>query len=145
MDVARIEVETAQVKIWAQRWYTFQRTHWRLSVKTSKKIHGYKFTELSMPERSIDIVHALEDAEEGSYLDGDGYPIFKWELWAPATNECEEFIHHHVISDVEFDEDAEDDQSKQDDNYTDNDIDDDWDDSNKNNDYDIKVDSDDAK
>ena len=55
-----------------------------LSLETGKKIHGYKFTELAMPNNVIDRIHELGENEGAEDLDDDGCPIFEWELGTPV-------------------------------------------------------------
>jgi hypothetical protein len=64
-----------------------------MNIQTAKKIHGYRFTELSMPQHIIDKVHDLADAENAPDLDEDGCPLFEWELGAPVNAEAEAFPH----------------------------------------------------
>ncbi len=58
-----------------------------MNLHTGKKIHGYRFTELAMPQHVLDTVHDLADAEEAPDLDEDGCPLFEWELGAPVNAE----------------------------------------------------------
>jgi hypothetical protein len=60
-----------------------------MNLHTGKKIHGYRFTELAMPQHIIDTVHDLADAEDAPDLDEDGCPFFEWELGAPVNAEDE--------------------------------------------------------
>jgi hypothetical protein len=62
-----------------------------MNLHTGKKIHGYRFTELAMPQHIIDTVHDLADAENAPNLDDDGCPSFEWELGAPVNAEDEAF------------------------------------------------------
>jgi hypothetical protein len=55
-----------------------------MSLETGRKIHGYRFTELSMPDHIIDIVHDFADADGAADLDDDGCPVFEWELGTPV-------------------------------------------------------------
>ena len=57
-----------------------------MSLETGKRIHGYKFTELTMPDHVIDRVHQLATNEFSSDLDHDGCPIFEWEVGAPIID-----------------------------------------------------------
>ena len=57
-----------------------------LSLETGKKIQGYKFTELAMPNQVIDHIHELAEEEGAENLDDDGCPIFEWELGTPIRN-----------------------------------------------------------
>ena len=54
-----------------------------MSTESGKRIHGYNFVELSMPQSIIDHVHELADREHAPDLDVDGCPIFEWELGHP--------------------------------------------------------------
>ena len=77
-----------------------------MNIDTGKKIHGYRFTELSMPQHIIDKVHDLADAEDAPDLDEDGCPFFEWELGAPV-NDDEAFPHApplHAEPDAEPDD-----------------------------------------
>ena len=65
-----------------------------MNIKTGKKIHGYRFTELSMPDHIIDRVHLLATQEGATDLDDDGCPVFEWKLGAPIINEVSELTHH---------------------------------------------------
>jgi len=58
-----------------------------MNIHSGKKIYGYRFTELSMPQHIIDKVHALADAEGTPDLDEDGCPLFKLEIGAPVNAE----------------------------------------------------------
>ena len=60
-----------------------------MNVETGRKIHGYRFTELAMPDHIIDKVHALAEAEGAPDLDEDGCPTFEWELGTPIPTEIE--------------------------------------------------------
>ena len=104
-----------------------------MNIETGRKIHGFKFTELSMPEHVIDRVHALAEAEGAPDLDEDGCPNSEWELGAPVINEGdEEVIQHQATINLESDDESEDDQH---DDVDDEDNDDD-EDSNHNSDSD---------
>ena len=94
-----------------------------MNFETGKRIHGYRSTELSMPQHIIDKVHELAaDAEGGPDLDDDGCPLFKWEIGAPVNAENEEMIENAVpVPDDEAVEnndidDNENDHDNQDDN-----------------------------
>ena len=69
-----------------------------MNFETGKRIHGYRSTELSMPQQIIDkVVHELAaDAEGGPDLDDDGCPLFKWKIGAPVNSENEEMIENAV-------------------------------------------------
>ena len=54
-----------------------------LNIETGKRIHGYNFTELAMPDYIIDRLHQLAEQEHAPELDADGCPIFEWELGVP--------------------------------------------------------------
>ena len=56
-----------------------------MNLDTGKRIHGYRFTELSMPDHVIEQVHTLANAEHAPDLDEDGCPIFEWELGTPIV------------------------------------------------------------
>ena len=56
-----------------------------MSLDTGKRIHGYRFTELSMPDHVIDTVHTLAESEDALDLDADGCPIFEWEIGHPVA------------------------------------------------------------
>ena len=54
-----------------------------MNIETGKRIHGYNFTELAMPDYILDRVHVLAEQEHAPDLDTDGCPIFEWELGVP--------------------------------------------------------------
>ena len=76
-----------------------------MSLETGRKIHGYKFTELSMPDYVINQVHPFAEAEGANNLDDDGCPIFEWEIVTPDINIGED--HHENNSDGEASEHAD--------------------------------------
>lgn len=63
-----------------------------MSLETGKRIHGYKFTELSMPDHIIDRVHELASNEGANDLDADRCPIFEWEIGTPVRDVAEDTI-----------------------------------------------------
>ena len=67
-----------------------------MNIETGKRIHGYRFTELSMPQHIIDKVHELAGAEGAPDLDDDGCPRFEWEVGAPVNAENEATIENVV-------------------------------------------------
>ena len=67
-----------------------------MNFETGKRIHRYRFTELSMPQHVIDKVHELADAEGGPDLDDDGCPLFEWEIGASVNAKNEETIENAV-------------------------------------------------
>jgi hypothetical protein len=67
-----------------------------MNIETGKRIHGYRFTELSMPQHIIDKVHELTGAEGAPDLDNDGCPRFEWEVGAPVNAENEATIENVV-------------------------------------------------
>ena len=98
-----------------------------MNIETGKKIHGYRFTELSMPQHIIDRVHELADAEGAPDLDEDGCPVFEWEIGAPVNAE-DEAIPHTPTMPVAPDDESEESDSTDDDDDEDDDDDDDADD-----------------
>ena len=88
-----------------------------MNLQTGKKIHGYRFTELAMPQHIIDTVHDLADAEDAPDLDEDGCPFFEWELGAPVNAEDEALPpipQMHAAPDDTDDDNAEDDNDEDD-------------------------------
>ena len=88
-----------------------------MSLNSGRKIHGFKFTELAMPQQVIDRVHELAQNEGAEELDEDGCPIFEWEIGnrireineqhpdeAARELPLEEVINNNVII-IEDDED----------------------------------------
>ena len=67
-----------------------------MNIETGKRIHGYRFTELSMPQHIIDKVHELAGAEGAPDLDDDGCPRFEWEVGAPVNTKNEATIANVV-------------------------------------------------
>ena len=68
-----------------------------MNIETGKRIHGYRFTELSMPQHIIDEVHELAAAEGAPDLDeDDGWPRFEWEVGAPVNTKNEATIANVV-------------------------------------------------
>ena len=67
-----------------------------MNIETGKRIHGYRFTELSMPQHIIDKVHELAGAEGAPDLDDDGCPRFEWEVGAPVNAENEATIENVI-------------------------------------------------
>ena len=67
-----------------------------MNIETGKRIHGYRFTELSMPQHIIDKVLELAAAEGAPDLDDDGCPRFEWEIGAPVNTENEATIANVV-------------------------------------------------
>ena len=57
-----------------------------MNLQTGKRIHGYNFTELAMPDHVIARVHELASNEGAPDLDDDGCPIFEWELGQLLNN-----------------------------------------------------------
>ena len=55
-----------------------------MSTETGKRIHGYNFVELSIPQSIIDRVNELVDREHAPDLDDDRCPIFEWALVHPV-------------------------------------------------------------
>jgi len=94
-----------------------------MNIETGKKIHGYRFTELSMPQHIIDRVHELADAEGAPDLDEDGCPVFEWEIGAPVNAE-DEAIPHTPTMPVAPDDESEESDSTDDDDDEDDDDDD---------------------
>jgi hypothetical protein len=92
-----------------------------MNIETGKKIHGYRFTELSMPQHIIDKVHDLADAEDAPDLDEDGCPFFEWELGAPVNAEDEAFPHIPPMHAAPDDESEGDDSTDDDDDEGDDD------------------------
>jgi len=95
-----------------------------MSIRTGRKIHGYRFTELSMPQHIIDRVHQLANDEGAPNLDHDGCPVFEWELTAPVNDDQEPIINNVIPpsddedenSNSEDSEDEEEDKDDSDDN-----------------------------
>ena len=95
-----------------------------MNVNTGKRIHGYNFTELAMPNHIIDKVHSLADQEGAPDLDDDGCPIFEWELNHPIRDP-----QHNTNPTIAPTTDPDDDLSYDDESYNpDNDSDSDDDD-----------------
>ena len=88
-----------------------------MSIRTGRRIHGYRFTELSMPQHIIDRVHQLADDEGAPNLDHDGCPVFEWELGAPVNDDQEPVINNEVPNSDDEDEnsDSEDEEEDTDD------------------------------
>jgi len=91
-----------------------------MNIRTGKRIHGYRFTELLMPQHVIDRVHQLADEEGAPTLDNDGCPVFDWEIGAPVNNDHKPTIENITpISDDEVEnsdsEDSEDEHEDADD------------------------------
>jgi hypothetical protein len=99
-----------------------------MNLHTGRKIHGYRFTELAMPQHIIDAVHTLADTEDAPDLDEDGCPFFEWELGAPINAE------DAALPPVPPIHDAPDDQSVADASIDDDTIDDDDEDDDANDD-----------
>ena len=72
-----------------------------MNIETGKRIHGYRFTELSMPQHIIDKVHDLADEEGAPNLDDNGYPLFEWEIGAPVNDDHEPIIEIVPVPDNE--------------------------------------------
>ena len=51
-----------------------------MSLKTGRRIHGYIWNELPIPDHMIRRVEKLADDKNAMNLDDDGCPIFEWEL-----------------------------------------------------------------
>jgi len=97
-----------------------------MNIETGKKIHGNRFTELSMPQHIIDRVHALATAEYAPDLDEDGCPIFEWELGAPVNNDDKIFPNIQPVQEAPDDEsEDEDEDSDEEDDDEDSDEEDD--------------------
>jgi hypothetical protein len=93
-----------------------------MNLQTGKKIHGYRFTELAMPQHIIDTVHDLADAEDAPDLDEDGCPFFEWELGAPVNAEDEALPpipQMHAAPDDTDDDNEDEDDNDDDDNAND--------------------------
>jgi hypothetical protein len=90
-----------------------------MNIETGKKIHGNRFTELSMPQHIIDRVHALATAEYAPDLDNDGCPIFEWELGAPVDNFDNELPPNIQPAQSTSDDDSEEEDDSDDDDDTD--------------------------
>jgi hypothetical protein len=101
-----------------------------MNIETGKRIHGYRFTELSMPQHIIDEVHELAAAEGAPDLDeDDGWPRFEWEVGAPVNTKNEATIANVVpVPDDESVGSNDTDDSDYEDEGTDDDDDDDDDD-----------------
>lgn len=54
-----------------------------MNIETGKRVHGYNFTELAMPDYIIDRVHQLAEEDHAPELDADGCPIFEGKLGVP--------------------------------------------------------------
>ena len=103
-----------------------------MNVETGRRIHGYRFTELSMPQHIIDKVHDLADAEGAPNLDDDGCPLFEWEIGAPVNAENEEIIENAVITIPTDEADDSDSEDEDTDDINHDDDDDNQDDDNNN-------------
>ena len=110
-----------------------------MNIETGRKIHGNRFTELSMPQHIIDRVHALATTKNAPDLDNDGCPIFEWEIGAPIDINDDEIPQN--IQPVSDDESEDEDVSDEDD-HTNNEDDDNSGDDENNNDEDESISSD---
>ena len=90
-----------------------------MSIRTGRRIHGYRFTELSMPQHIIDRVHQLADDEGAPNLDDDGCPVFEWEIGAPVNDDQEPVINNVVPTSDDDDEDSNSEDSEDDEEDTD--------------------------
>ena len=45
-----------------------------MSLKTGKRIHGFKWTRLATTQEVIDRVHELAEQQHAEYLDEEGFP-----------------------------------------------------------------------
>ena len=110
-----------------------------MSIETGKRIHGYRFTELAMPQYVIDRVHQLATSEDAPNLDDDGCPIFEWEIGTPVRPENDDNVNmdesdsesddNSINSDGENSMNSDDDDDGSDDDDSDDDSDDSDDDS----------------
>ena len=89
-----------------------------MSIRTNRRIHGYRFTELSMPQHIIDRVYQLNDDEGAPNLDNDGCPVLKWKIGAPVNKDQDPIIDNAspASDDEDISEDEEDDTDDNDDN-----------------------------
>jgi hypothetical protein len=90
-----------------------------MSIRTGRRIHGYRFTELSMPQHIIDRVHQLADDEGAPNLDDDGCPVFEWEIGAPVNDDQEPVINNVVPTSDDEDEDSNSEDSEDNEEDTD--------------------------
>ena len=80
-----------------------------MSLESGRKIHGFKFTELAMPQHVIDRVHELAQNEGAEELDEDGCPIFEWEV-GNKIRELNEQQHNEAIIEIQLEEEDQDDE-----------------------------------
>jgi len=92
-----------------------------MNIHTGKRIHGYRFTELSMPQHIIDKVHDLVDEEGAPNLDDDGCPLFEWEIGAPVNDDHEPVFDFVPVPDDEAESCDTDDNEDEDEDTDDND------------------------
>jgi hypothetical protein len=100
-----------------------------MSLETGRKIHGYRFTELAMPDHIIDMVHDFADAEGAAALDNDGCPVFEWELGTPVMTPEEAALDNDndntVVEESDEESNPDDKSDSEDDDDNDNDDSDD--------------------
>ena len=83
-----------------------------MTTETGKRIHGYNFVELSMPQFIIDRVHELVDREHVPDLDDDGCTIFEWVLGHPVFDlppPPAPTANPNAHNDLSYDDDSDDD------------------------------------
>ena len=79
-----------------------------LNLETGKRIHGYDWTELAIPQRVIDRVHDLAIEGNTPELDEEGCPVFEIDVGAPLIdNADEDEDNSNVNNDIEHADGAE--------------------------------------
>ena len=103
--------------------------YWFMSLETGRRIHGYIWNELPIPEHVVRRVEELAEDEYAMDLDEDGCPVFEWEIgheMIDEDDEGDEGDNHGGNEDNDVDEYAiTSDEDSDDEDYAGDDSDDD--------------------